>query len=73
MIKKKLINSFIFIENIYNIDKIEIFLSILNLFKILIDKIELTRNYRGIEVKYILIIIIKYISINNWYFYPLII
>jgi hypothetical protein len=45
-------------------NKIGILLSILNSLKVLVDKNEL-RDYRGAGVKYTLITIIKYVSIDS--------
>ncbi|PMD59027.1 uncharacterized protein K444DRAFT_508344, partial [Hyaloscypha bicolor E] len=61
IIRKKLVNPVILIENIYNINKTDIFLSILNSLKVLVNKNKL-RDYKKVKVKYTLIIIIKYIS-----------
>jgi hypothetical protein len=60
----KLINPFILLKNIYNINKTVVLLSVLNSLKVLINKTKL-RNYKGVKVKRTLIIIIKYVFINS--------
>jgi hypothetical protein len=60
----KLINPFILLKNIYNINKTGVLLSVLNSLKVLINKTKL-RNYKGVKVKRTLIIIIKYVFINS--------
>jgi Na+-transporting NADH:ubiquinone oxidoreductase subunit NqrE len=72
VIKKKLASLLILAENIYNIDKIGVLLSVLNLLKVLIDRYKL-KIYKSIGVKRTLITIIEYIFIDGRYLNPLII
>ena len=65
-------NPLILVENIYNIDKIGVLLSVLNSLKVLVGKNEL-RDYRGVGVKYTLITMIECVSIDSRCLYPLII
>jgi hypothetical protein len=59
-----LANPLILAENIYNIDKTGVLLSVLNSLKVLVGKSEL-RNYKGAKVKYTLITIIEGIFIDS--------
>jgi len=72
VIRKELANPQILAENIYNIDKTGVFLSVLNSLKVLVGKNKL-RNYRGAGVKRTLITAIKCVSADSWYLHPLII
>ena len=72
MIGKELANPSILAENIYNIDKTGVLLSVLNSLKVLVSKNEL-RNYRGVGVKRTLITAIECVSIDGRYLHPLII
>jgi len=54
----------ILLKNIYNIDKTRVILYILSFIKVLISKDDL-RDYKGASIKRIIVIAIKYISINN--------
>jgi hypothetical protein len=72
VIGKELDNPLILPENIYNMDKTGVLLSVLNSLKVLVDKNEL-RNYRGAGVKRTLITVIKCISADSRYLHPLII
>ncbi|KAF2682902.1 hypothetical protein K458DRAFT_306208, partial [Lentithecium fluviatile CBS 122367] len=51
----------ILLENIYNIDKIDILLGMLDSIKILICRNNLP-SYRGASIKQTIVIVIKYIS-----------
>ncbi|KAN0121715.1 hypothetical protein V8E51_000041, partial [Hyaloscypha variabilis] len=64
VIKKVLKDLIILLENIYNINKIRVILYILSSIKVLISK-DNPRDYKGVGVKYIIVTIIKYISINS--------
>ncbi|KAF2005033.1 hypothetical protein P154DRAFT_425851, partial [Amniculicola lignicola CBS 123094] len=59
-------------EDVYNIDKIGVILSILGSVKVLTGKDNI-RKYRGVQVKYITITTIEYISTNSRYLNPIII
>ncbi|KAH7119014.1 hypothetical protein B0J11DRAFT_441005, partial [Dendryphion nanum] len=59
-------------ENVYNIDKIGVMLSILNSIKVFISKANI-QQYRGAYIKQIIVTTIKYISANSRYFNPIII
>jgi len=72
VIEKELASLDIFAENIYNIDKTRVLLSVLNSLKVLVGKNEL-RNYRGARVKRTLITVIECIFVYGRYLYPLII
>jgi hypothetical protein len=67
-----LANPLILAKNTYNIDKTRVLLSVLNSLKVLVGKNKL-RNYKGAGVKRTLITMIKYVSVNGRYLYPLII
>ena len=54
----------ILLKNIYNIDKTRVILYMLSFIKVLISKDDL-RDYKGASIKRIIVIAIKYISINN--------
>jgi hypothetical protein len=72
VIREELANPLILVENIYNMDKTGVLLSILNSLKVLVSKSEL-RNYRGAGVKRTLITAIECVSADSWYLHPLII
>jgi hypothetical protein len=59
-------------ENVYNIDKTSVILSILSFIKVLVSKNNM-RSYRGARVKQKLVTTIKCISGNSRYLIPLII
>jgi len=54
----------ILLENCYNIDKTGVILSIFGFIKILISKDNLY-NYKGAEIKWIMVTAIKYVSADN--------
>ena len=62
----------IIVENIYNIDKTRVMLSILGSIKVLVGKDNI-RDYYSIRVKRTIVTIIKYISTNSRYLDPLVI
>lgn len=66
MIREVLKNPIIRVENIYNIDKTRVILSILGSIKALVPK-DNYRNYRGTCIKRITVTIIEYISTDNKY------
>jgi hypothetical protein len=72
VIGKELANPLILAENIYNMDKTGVLLSVLNSLKVLVSKNEL-RNYRGAGVKRTLITAIECVSADGRYLHPLII
>jgi hypothetical protein len=59
-------------ENVYNIDKTSVILSILSFVKVLVSKNNM-RSYRGARVKQKLVTAIKCISSDGRYLIPLII
>jgi hypothetical protein len=71
VIGKKLNDLIILRENVYNMNKTGVLLSVLCFFKVLISKNDL--NYRGTGVKRTLITAIEYISVNGRSLYSLII
>ena len=62
----------IIVENVYNIDKTRIMLSILGSIKVLVGKDNI-RDYYSIRVKHTIVTIIEYISTNSRYLDPLVI
>ena len=64
MIGKVVYDPAILLENCYNIDEIGVMLSMLGFIKILINKDNLY-NYRGVEVKRIIVTAIKYVSADR--------
>jgi len=62
----------IIVENVYNIDKTRIMLSILSFIKVLVGKDNI-RDYYSIRVKRMIVTIIEYISTNSRYLDPLVI
>jgi hypothetical protein len=64
VIKEILIDLNILPENIYNINKTGVILSILGSVKVLISKNNL-RDYRGVGVKRTMVTIIKYVSADG--------
>jgi hypothetical protein len=72
VIGKELTSPIVFAENIYNMDKTGVLLSILNSLKVLIGRHKL-KTHRGAGVKRILITAIECISVDGRSLYPLII
>jgi hypothetical protein len=72
VIVEELHNLVILLENIYNMDKIGVILSMLSSLKVLVGKDDL-RSYRGVGVKQTIVTVIKYISTNSRSFFLLII
>jgi hypothetical protein len=66
MIERVLYNLAILAENIYNIDKTRVMLSMLSSIKVLLDKDD-KQNYKGARVKRIIVTAIKCISANSRY------
>jgi hypothetical protein len=64
VVGKILENPVILLENIYNMNKTRIILCILGFIKVHINKDD-PRDYKGAGIKYIIIITIEYININN--------
>jgi hypothetical protein len=71
VIGKKLNDLIILRNNVYNINKTEVLLNVLNSFKVLMDKDDL--DYRGAGVKRTLITAIECISVNGRSLHSLII
>ena len=67
MISRVVYNPAILLENCYNIDETGVILSILSSIKVFISKDDLY-NYRGAEVKQIMVTTIKCISANIGYY-----
>jgi hypothetical protein len=65
VIKEILTDLNILPENIYNINKTGVILSILGSVKVLVSKNNL-RDYRGVGVKRTMVTIIKYVSADGW-------
>jgi hypothetical protein len=72
VIEKVLDNPVILAENVYNIDKTRVMLSMLSSVKVLIGKSN-RQNYRGARVKRITVTAIKCISADGRYLNPIII
>lgn len=72
MIEKELVSLVVLAENIYNINKTRVLLSVLNSLKVLIGKHE-SKSQKRTGVKRTLITVIEYIFIDSQYLHPLII
>jgi len=72
VIERELASLTVLMENIYNMDKTGVLLSVLSLLNVLVSKEELG-DYRGAGVKCTLITAIECISADGQYLHPLII